>query len=180
MTTWQDKLIRRYPNVFLRSFRSVPFAPGYPRCEDGWQDLVTRLVERVDAAHNDGTVYLTHMVAEHGGLRVHWNSRTELTQRTAIDIEEAVALAEARSLSTCVVCGAEGRLFASGFRISPLCKDHESGTPVPVVSGFHDVFAKRGIVRSRSVLMSVRYDWAADAFVQAQPREVSKKDSRHG
>jgi hypothetical protein len=177
--TWQEQLIRRYPNLFLRAFRGVAFAPGFPRCDDGWQDVVTRLVERVAAVSSDGTVYFTHIVAEHGALRVHWSSRTELAQRLALDIEESVALAEARSLSTCAACGAEGRLFASDFRISPACKAHERGTRVPIVSGFHDVFVKRAIVRSRPALMNVRYDWASDAFVPAPPESILK-GSRHG
>lgn len=179
MTTWQDKLIRRYPNLFVRSFRGIPFAPGYPRCYEGWQQLVTRLVERVAAASDDGTIYFTHMIAEHGALRVHWSSRTELAQRDALDVEEAVALAEARSLSTCAECGAEGRLVASDFRIFPACKAHEQGTPVPIISGFHDVFVKRGIVRNRPVLMHVQYDWASDTFVHTPPDGISK-GSRHG
>jgi hypothetical protein len=48
--TWQEQLIRRHPNLFVRAFRGVPFAPGYPQCADGWQHVVTRLVERVAAA----------------------------------------------------------------------------------------------------------------------------------
>lgn len=176
---WQEKLVRRYPSLFVRSFRSVPFAPGYPRCHDGWQHVVTRLVERVAAASKDGTVYFTHIVAEHGALRVHWNSRSELAPRVALKVEEAVGLAEARSLSTCIECGAEGRLFASDFLLFPACKDHQRGTPVPVVSGFHDVFVRRGIVRDRPALVHVRYDWASDAFVDVPPEEVAR-GSRHG
>lgn len=179
MTAWQDKLIKRHPNLFLRSFRGVAFAPGYPRCDDGWQDVVARLVERVSEASSDGTVYFTHMIAEHGGLRVHWSSRAELPRRIALDIEEAVALAEARSLSTCAKCGAEGRLFASDFRIAPACKTHEGGVPVPIVSGFHDVFVKRGIVRSRPVLMRVRYDRASDTFIEARADTIVE-ESHHG
>ncbi|WP_204305909.1 hypothetical protein, partial [Stenotrophomonas maltophilia] len=86
--TWQAQLIRRYPRLFVRSFRGVAFAPAYPRCDNGWQDVVTRLVERVAAASSDGTVYFTHIVAEHGALRVHWSSRTELGQRLALNFEE--------------------------------------------------------------------------------------------
>ena len=177
--TWQDDLIRRYPNLFVRSFRGVPFAPGYPRCHDGWQNVVARLAERVAAVSGDGTVYFTHMVAEHGALRVHWTSRSELPQRSALKVEEAVALAEARSLSTCAECGAQGRLFASAFRIFPACKGHQQGTAVPVISGFHDVFLRRGIVRRRSTLERVRYDWASDAFVHA-PADNIAKEKRHG
>jgi hypothetical protein len=177
---WQEHLIRRHPALFVRPFRTVPFAPGYPRCPDGWQRVVTRLVERVAATSRDGTVYFTHIIAEHGAMRVHWNSRSELTQRMALKIEEAVALAEARSLCTCADCGAEARLYASDFLIFPACIDHRRGTPVPVISGFHDVFLQRGIVRERSVLKRVRYDWASDAFVDAPPEDLPKKGERHG
>jgi hypothetical protein len=177
---WQEKLIRRYPNLFLRSFRGVAFAPGYPRCDDGWQEVVTKLVERVAATASDGTVYFTHVVAEHGGLRVHWSSRAELAQRVALKIEEAVALAEARSLSTCAECGAEGHLFASDFRLFPACTVHQRGSAVPFISGFHDVFLRRGIVRERSTLTRVRYDWASDTFVHAPPEDAASTGSCHG
>jgi hypothetical protein len=177
--TWQEQLIRRYPNLFLRAFRGVAFAPGYPKCGDGWRQIVTRLVKRVAVASKASAVHFTHIVVEHGTLRIHWTSRSELPQRVALQIEEAVALAEARSHCTCIECGAEGRLFASDFLLFPACKDHERGTPVPVVSGFHDVFLRRGIVRKRSVLVHVRYDWASDTFVHVPPEEFAK-GSRHG
>ncbi|MHC2462431.1 hypothetical protein [Bradyrhizobium embrapense] len=179
MKDWQTKLIKRYPNMFLQSFRGVAFAPGFPRCSDGWQLLVTKLVERVAAAAADGSIYFTHLVEEHGGLRVHWSSRTELPPKAALRVEEAVALAEARSVATCSVCGAEGRLFASDYRLSPLCKAHESGTAVPFISGFHDIFLRRGVVRHRSTLQRVRYDWRSDTFVDAPLANVAK-EPRHG
>jgi hypothetical protein len=176
---WQERLIRRYPHLFVRSFRGEPFAPGYPRCGDGWQDILSRLAERVAASATTSAVHFTHIVAEHGALRVHWTSTSELPQRMALQIEEAVALAEARSLCTCMDCGAEGRLFASDFLLFPACKAHQRGAPVPVISGFHDVFLRRGIVRDRSVLVSVRYDWPSDAFVDIPPEDVARRP-RHG
>jgi hypothetical protein len=177
---WQEQLIRRHPNLFVRAFRGLPFAPGYPVCGDGWKNIVTRLVERVASASKEPAVHFTHIRAEHGILRIHWSSRIELPQRIALAIEEAVALAEARSGCTCVDCGAEGRLFASDFLIFPACDDHQRGTPVPVISGFHDVFLQRGIVRERSVLKRVRYDWTSDAFVGVPPEDLPKKGERHG
>jgi hypothetical protein len=176
---WQERLIRRYPRLFVRSFRGVPFAPGYPQCGDGWQHILSRLAERVTTSSKASAVHFTHIVAEHGALRIHWTSTSELPQRMALQIEEAVALAEARSLSTCIDCGAEGRLFASDFLLFPACKAHQRGTPVPVISGFHDIFLRRGIVRNRSALVHVRYDWASDAFVGIPPEDVTRK-SRHG
>ena len=171
---WQGNLIQRYPNLFVRSFRGVPFAPGYPHCFNGWQHVVTRLVERVAAASMDGTVYFTCMAAEHGMLRVHWNTRSELAQRAALNIDEAIALAEARSASACAECGAEGRLFASDFLVTPLCTLHQQGTEIPVVAGHHDVYLRRGVVRERPTLVQVRYDWDRDAFVHVQEKEASR------
>ncbi|MFC7699459.1 hypothetical protein ACFQX9_22515 [Bradyrhizobium sp. GCM10028915] len=167
--TWQEKLIRRHPTLFVRSFRGVAFAPGYPRCAPGWHHVVTRLVERVADAANDGTVYFTHMVCENGVLRTHWNSRSEIPQRQALKIDEAIGLAEARSASACVDCGAEGRLFATDFVLGPLCKLHQRGTPVPIAAG-RDVFLRRGVVRERPVLVRSRYDWDTDAFLDVRPR----------
>jgi hypothetical protein len=177
--TWQHQIIRRYPNLFVRSFRGVPFAPGYPRCGDGWQRIVTRLVERVAAASKTSVIHFTQIVEEHGMLRIHWASRSELPQRVAFKVEEAVALAEAGSLCTCIDCGAEGRRYASDFLVVPLCTVHQRGTAVPIISGFHDVFLRRGIVRERSALVNVRYDWASDVFFPVPPDDVTK-ESRHG
>lgn len=164
MSTWQGLLIKKYPTLFVRRFRGVAFAPGYPRCAPGWQEIVTRLVERVAAAATDGSIYFTHMVCEHGVLRTHWSSRSEIPQRQVLQIEEAIGLAEARSASACIDCGAEGRLFATDFVLAPLCKLHQRGTPVPIVAG-RDVFLRRGVVRERPVLLRSRYDWESDAFL---------------
>jgi hypothetical protein len=177
---WQERLIRRYPHLFVRPFRGVAFAPGYPRCPDGWRNVVTRLVDRVAAISQDSTVYFTHMVSENGILRVHWNSRCELPQKTALRIAEAVALAEARSACACVDCGAEGRLFAHDFLLSPFCTNHHRGTAVQVIAGFHDIHLHRGVVRSRPALVRVRYDWESDAFVDVPPEDLPKKGERHG
>jgi hypothetical protein len=177
---WQERLIRRYPNLFVRPFRGVGFAPGYPHCPNGWQQVVTRLVERVAAVSQDGTVSFVHMVSENGILRVHWRSRSELQQRTALRIEEATALAEARSACTCVDCGAEGRLFAHDFLLSPFCTNHQRGTAVPVIAGFHDVHLHRGVVRSRPALLRVRYDWESDAFVEVSPADQPRGEKQHG
>jgi hypothetical protein len=48
--TWQQMLVDSFPKLFVRRFRGVPFSAGYPSCPDGWQDIVIRLVERVEAA----------------------------------------------------------------------------------------------------------------------------------
>ena len=178
--TWQERLIRRYPHLFVQSFRGVPFAPGYPRCSDGWQAIVTRAAERIAKASKGSSVQFTQLLEQHGMLRVHWTSKSELPQQVELTIEEAVALAEARSACTCIDCGAEGRMFASDFLIFPACKVHERGVPVPVISGFHDVYVRRGIVGGRSALVHRRYDRTLDAFVDLRPGPVPMEGPRHG
>jgi hypothetical protein len=127
---WQEQLICRHQQLFVRSFRGVRFSPAYPRCNDGWRDIVTHLTERVAAASKGSAVQFTQILEQHGALRIHWTSRSELPQEVELAIEKAVGLAEARSVCTCVHCGAEGRLFASDFLLFPACKIHERGIPV--------------------------------------------------
>jgi hypothetical protein len=177
---WQEQLIRRHPHLFVRSFRGVPFAAGYPRCSDGWQAIVTRLAERIAKASKGLSVQFTQLLELRGMLRVHWTSESKLPQRVELSIEEAVALAEARSVCTCIDCGAEGRAFASDFLIFPACKVHERGAPVPVISGFRDVYVRRAIVGGRSVLVHCRYDWTLDAFVDLRPEPVPLEGQRDG
>jgi hypothetical protein len=83
---WQERLIRRYPHLFVQSFRGVPFAPGYPRCSDGWQAIVTRVAERVAKASKGSSVQFTQLLEQHGMLRVHWTSKSELPQRVELTI----------------------------------------------------------------------------------------------
>ena len=180
MNCWQEQLIRRYPHLFVGTFRGVQFSPGYPRCSDGWQPIVTRLAEREAKASEGSSVQFTQLLELHGMLRVHWTSKSELPQRVELTIEEAVALAEARSACTCIDCGAEGRMFASDFLIFPACKVHERGVPVPVISGFHDIYVRRGIVGGRSALVHRRDDRTLDAFVDLRPGPVPMEGPRHG
>jgi hypothetical protein len=44
---WQEQLIARHPQLFIRSYRGLPFSPGYPACPDGWSEIVATVVKRV-------------------------------------------------------------------------------------------------------------------------------------
>lgn len=174
--TWQTRLIEQYPNLFVRTFRGAPWAPGYPVCGDGWEHIVTRMVERVAAAADGTAVQFTHIAAHHGALRVHWTCRSSLPHQAELAIQEAIELAEARSGCTCFDCGAEGRLFATAFVLAPACKAHERGVAIAVFPGFHDVHLRRAMVAGRSCLVRSRYDRASDAFVDL-PRVPAKTSS---
>jgi len=176
--SWQERLIRSYRTLFVRTFRGVEYSPGYPVCSDGWQHIVWRLAERVDAASEGSAVGFTQIIAQHGMLRIHWTSRSEVSRRAELSIEEAVGLAAARSVCTCVDCGAEGRLFACGFLLFPACKIHQRGILVPAIR--EHVYVRRGIVGGRPALVHCRYDRAEDVFVDLPTQSVRPEESRDG
>lgn len=165
MSNWQEQLIENNPGLFVRSFRGLPYAPGYPRCPSGWRNVVARLVERVVPLATDGSVYFSHMGCENGVLRIHWKCENEISSSNAAQIDDAIALAEARSACTCIDCGDRGRLFCFGFVVAPLCLRHRRGDLVPMIAGFHDIFLRRSLRKDRPALVRSQYDWVADAFV---------------
>jgi hypothetical protein len=169
-STWQQMLVDEHPKLFVRSFRNVPFSPGYPNCSDGWQDIVARLVTRVSRAAHGYSVHFAQIREQYGVLRVHWSTRAELPRGLELGIEEAVALAEARSSCTCTRCGAAGRLFSHGTRLLTVCPKHAEGIPVPVARGHQDgVHAVRVAVSGTTMIVCRRYDREADAFVECSP-----------
>lgn len=166
--TWQQALVEANLKIFARSFRGVRFAPGLPLCSRGWQHIVTRLVDRVSEATNGYHVIFTQIAEEHGILRICWTTHSELPRRVEFAIEQAIALASARSACTCMECGEEGRLFCSGYRLVVACDVHQSGIPVPVVQSFRANYLVRAIVNGRSQLVCSRYDRSSDSFIDAR------------
>jgi hypothetical protein len=130
--TWQQNLVDQHPELFIRTYRGVPFSPGYPVAGDGWREIVTSLVERVSAAAEGYPIHFVQICERHGRLRVHWKAEANVPKRLEHTIEEAVTRAEARSIYSCLACGAKARLFSSGGRLIPACPDHARGVPVPV------------------------------------------------
>jgi hypothetical protein len=168
---WQQDLVDRHRDVFVRSYRGVAFSPGYPCCGDGRRDIVARLVERVSVAAAGHRIHFTQIWECHGVLRVHWRAESEIPVEVDSAISEAIALAEARSACSCSKCGAEGILFSSGTRLLTLCPEHAAGIPVPVASGLENVHVVREVIGTKSAIRVRRYDRALDAFVvyQHQP-----------
>jgi hypothetical protein len=174
--TWQQNLVDQHPELFIRTYRGVPFSPGYPVAGDGWREIVTSLVERVSAAAEGYPIHFVQICERHGRLRVHWKAEANVPKRLEHTIEEAVTRAEARSIYSCLACGAKARLFSSGGRLIPSCPDHARGVPVPVrtaIEGLH-IFQRR--VDDSSTISCVRYDWDHDQFVDADPNLVGVDD----
>jgi hypothetical protein len=163
---WQQLLIARHPRLFMRNFRGLAVAPGFPVCPDGWREIVTTMVERVSAATREYPVQFTGIMQKLGTLRICWVSEATLPTRVERAVDEAVALCEARSACSCATCGAAGVLFCAGGLVLPACPAHAQGEAVPARRGFENVYLVREFTRGdSSVIACRRYDRDRDAFM---------------
>jgi hypothetical protein len=176
--TWQQMLVDTYPKLFIRSFRGVPFAPGFPSCGGGWCDIVTKLVVRVSAAAVRYPMHFTQILEKHGRLTIYWKAEANLPKHVEHAIDEAIELAEARAACTCVTCGVEGQLFSSGSCLFTACPNHARGVPVPVRPGLEDLHVVRGFVGDDTHSVACRrYDRLHDQFVDLDPRSRERPSS---
>jgi hypothetical protein len=177
--TWSQELVYRYPEVFIRKLRGVPFAAGYPHCNDGWREIVTKLVARVSAAAVGYPVHLTEIQERHGRLTIYWKAESDLPKRVERAIAEAIALAEARAACSCTVCGASARLFSNAGQFFPACPDHARGVQVPVGCGVENVHIVRYFVNGHfCTLEPRRYDRMHDRFVDIDSSSAGVDDWR--
>jgi hypothetical protein len=113
---WQTALALRYPLA-----RSVGFA-----CFGGWQPLLARLLDRLEAASVALPVdarddfHVLHIKQKFGRLTVH------LSKEGTAEMLAAVREAEEASVVTCEVCSAPGRLAERNAWWSVRCADHEN------------------------------------------------------
>ena len=165
--SWQQLLIASHPQLFVRLFRGRPFAPGYPVCPDGWQQVIATVVERVSEAARGYGVQFSEISERCGRLRIYWKAESTLTKQIERHIEDAVARAEARAACTCATCGAEGRLYSSpSGRLLPLCTEHATGEPMPIRLSSENVHLVRDFVGDRIDTIACRkYDRRLDRFV---------------
>jgi hypothetical protein len=171
MQSWQQELVQLHPEMFVRTYRGVPFAPGHPSsCSDGWHDVIAKLVKRVSAAATGYPILFTEIGEARGRLRIHWRAEAALPKYVEHRIEEAVALAEARAACTCMACGANARLFSSGGRFHTACPEHAHGVPVPVRPGMENLHIARTFFCDHSRIECGRYDRIHDRFVRHQAR----------
>ena len=165
--SWQQLLVQKHPHLFLRSFRGLPFAPGYPTCPDGWREIVVTTVERVSSATRGYPVQFTQISQEFGTLRIYWAAEANLPKPVEYAVEAAIALGEARSACSCATCGATGRLFSAGGLLLPACPTHARGKALPAPRGFKNVYLVREFVRDDvSAIACRRYDRTRDAFIE--------------
>jgi hypothetical protein len=170
--TWQQMLVNTYPKLFVRSFRGVPFAPGYPTCADGWRDIVIGLVERVSTAAVVCPMHFTQILERYGRLSIYWKADANLPNGIEHKIDEAIELAEARSACSCMVCGANAGLFSDAGRLVSVCPDHARGVPVAIPHWLENLHIVRIFGENIYSVACRRYDRVHDQFVDFDPHSV--------
>jgi hypothetical protein len=124
---WRHELVEFHPKLF----GPPHIANGHLQCGEGWRDLLEIACSRIESAmaHGD-SVKLNQVREKYGTLRIYWTGT--VSDRARILIEEAVALATARSACTCEICGNAGSLHSRGTRLSTQCRQHATGDRVPI------------------------------------------------
>jgi len=166
---WRIALVEAHPNLFHPPEAHPEAADGYPTCHDGWRDLLERACVRIEAALADGggTFRASQIKEKFGGLRFYWWG--QVSPETAARINEAIALAEARSACTCETCGEVGQLYRHGGIYATRCAAHAKGQPVAAEQGRENVHVVRRATPSGFRMAPRRYDRATDTFIDVGP-----------
>ncbi len=173
--TWRSDLIARYPRLFGRKAGNPADMPGYPAVGDGWRDLIETALRRIAeamAASPSRSLVVRGITERFGTLRIRADL-TALPNDVRAAVEEAIALAEARSACTCELCGAEGRLFNRDGWLSTLCGEHAEGELVAIPPKLVNIYVARTVEDGRRRIRSYRrYDRETDTFVHVAPSEL--------
>jgi hypothetical protein len=164
---WRINLIEAHRRLFHPP-NDASDAAGFPKCGDGWRELLECACERVESVLAPSDKFcLVNIRQRFGVLRVYWTGKLSTTSESKI--LEAVALAEARSCCTCEHCGDEGALCQDGRILMTRCPEHTKGHAVEIQPGFENAHLVRRIVGGRSFVSCCRYDRATDAFLEILP-----------
>lgn len=166
---WRVELVERHRDIFQPPADFPGAAQGSPECDCGWRDLLNRMCVRIrTAVQTDGGAFkFSQIKSKYGTLRVYWDGK--LSAEAGAQVEEAIALAEARSAVTCEVCGEEGCL-RGGAWLTTRCEAHAEGRPaVEHRSGLENVHLVRHFVDGRRFVTCRRYDRRTDSFIDVDP-----------
>ena len=172
---WRRALVERYPHLFLRGSKGKQFAPGYPTVGDGWRELVEKAIDRIEEAGN-GRIRINQIKEKYGSLRLYFDTLQGLTREQMAAVEDAVALAKARSECTCERCGAQGLLYGDGAWLLVACPPHARGQPIPVHPSFEHFRIEHAVVGGRQVVSYQRYDRVTDSFSDIDPKSLGVEE----
>jgi hypothetical protein len=170
---WRADLMTDYADLF-QPVGDPPTAQGWPAVEDGWRDLLERACVRIRAAvqADGGSFQFTQIKEKYGTLRAYWHGA--LSPEADAQVEEAIDLAEARSASTCEICGEPGRLYGGGWWTTRCAQHAEDRQAIEARSG-DGIHVMDRIVGGRRRTLRRRYDRATDSFVDVDPPGSEKE-----
>jgi hypothetical protein len=164
--------MRAHPRLFETMTGEPERAFGYPLCEAGWRDLLERCCARIETALAEGAAFRVLQIKEKfGALRFYWSGHLPGAAKAKVD--EAIALAAARSSCTCEICGAEGRLYNRDGWLATACPAHAKGELEPIRPGFDNIHIVRTFGPGRFPIVSCRrYIRETDTFVDVDPKSL--------
>ncbi|WLA85194.1 hypothetical protein [Bradyrhizobium elkanii] len=169
---WRVELTEAHRDLFQPPVDFPGAAKGSPECDVGWRELLDRLCVRIAGIvqADGGVIKFSQIKQKYGTLRVYWDGA--LAPDADAQVEDAIALAEARSAATCEVCGEEGRL-RDGAWLTTRCEAHSEGRPpVEHRSGLENVHLVRHFADGRRFVTCRRYDRQNDVFVDVDPASL--------
>jgi hypothetical protein len=170
--TWQEDLMNANSRLFqLQPDDNPAELDSYPACRMGWQDPLERACARISSALMDDEVFSFDKIDKfHGALRITYNGL--LSEATRMLVNEAIALAAARSVCVCETCGAKGLLYRRGNWLSTACHEHATGRLVPEKDGYDNVHFSLHVFGDLVRICSYRqYSYESDTFVDTSLEE---------
>lgn len=173
MRDWRITLIESHPQLFHAPEGKPALARAYPKCGDGWGDLLERACKRIEAALAKGDTFIAREISQRlGTLRFYWSGELRLLSRPLVT--DAVCRAEARSHCTCEDCGQLGYLYRAEGVLITRCIVHARGILVPIEPGFENAHLVQQVVGGHTQVVACRYDRATDAFLAIRPASHSE------
>jgi hypothetical protein len=174
---WRIELVEAYADLFHPLAEHPGVAQASPECGEGWRDLLEGACARIQAAvqADHGSFKATQIKEKYATLRFYWEGA--LSNEADAKVEEAIALAEARSACTCEVCGEEGRLYGSGGWLMTRCAAHAQGRLAEIEPRFENVHIVERIVGKRRQITCRRYDRKTDSFIAIDPGSLGVEEA---
>jgi hypothetical protein len=174
---WQDALVEKYPNLFRRHRTDGSKKANCLTVGEGWRETVEILVERLAYIVQARPVAIVRIFQNCGSLRVDTWADDAVDPELLMEVDYAIALAEARSACTCEQCGREGRLYCAGSTRTTRCTQHAVGDAIQVRRGMERMHLVRKLVGGRpGPIGAARYDRATDAFTDVDPSTLNVED----
>lgn len=173
---WRLELIETHSDLFRPPAGVPEGAEGLPECGPGWRDLIDRCCVRIRTAieADGGTFRFTQIKEKYGTIRAYWTGR--LSPEASARVDEAIDLAEARSVCTCDVCGQPGVLRTGGW-LTTRCDLHAEGrAPADVRPGFENIHIVHYGLGDQRRIVCRRYDRDNDAFVDVDPASLGMEE----